>query len=302
MRKGILAGILAASLASYSGCGEIARTSVGTDVNERSPSLTLCQDRKYDLDTRCIEYISTLGQMEQSVYEVQKWVYFEPEASAPQDFKKKLKEVIKETYKSDMVMLGGGSGIMLKGNYMISAAHVFGKVGPLELTWQGQKHTIKPVFTTYYVNIENKLYEAKVEAKGTLDAALLKVHKVPSSKRFPKVKFGKDSELFPGQVIYAVGNTSLYGVQMKKGTMTRNKMIERFGKSLISIPGKHFFFDARAGKGDSGGAVYSLRDGKPELTGLIVMVDSNTGHIGVGLGIESILKDLYKPLKERKLL
>ncbi|MFH0798360.1 MAG: serine protease [Candidatus Woesearchaeota archaeon] len=302
MRKGILAGILATSLASYSGCGELARINVGKDVSERSHNLTLCQDRKYDLDTRCVEYISTLRQMEKSVYEVQKWVYFEPDASAPQDFKKYFKDKVKTFFKSDMVMVGGGSGIMLDGNYMLSAAHVFGATEPMQLTFQGKTHTIRPVFTTYYVNIEDKLYEAKVEATGTLDAALLKVRNVPSYKRFPNVKLGKDSEMFPGQVIYAVGNNSLAGVQMKKGEVTRAKMIERFGRPIISQPGKHFFFDARAGPGDSGGAIYSIRDGEPELTGLIVMVDVRTGHIGIGLGIESIIKDLYKPLKARKLL
>ncbi|RME54872.1 twin-arginine translocation signal domain-containing protein [Candidatus Woesearchaeota archaeon] len=271
----------------------------------------MCSDKKYDIDERCVTSRETLDDMINSAYVVKRYVKYD---YSP--LPKSLKDKVMRVYEDGFIPRGQGSSVMLKDNYLLTAHHVVGigkPKGKLIRTGLLSYVFLKPLARKYTITIGANEYPLEVVKKGKNDCALLRAKDVPDVYEFPKVKFGKLRDVSPGDMVYVVGNTLGHNIQFKKGSVTRigefSDALLRYARKRLPrekynvlLSGKHIFIDAGVSNGDSGGPVYGLRDGKPELYGLTVLGDKRAISVSLALSIDSVVKDLGDELKKHKLM
>jgi hypothetical protein len=297
-RREFLGAVLAGSLTTAIGCAGLG--SRGTVLRN-----THCNDGQYDRVSCEITRDANQKSLEESVYPVHAYTKLEIDPTAPKAAKEYFDEIIERVGQDGMLYLGGGSAIALKDNHLLSAKHVFENFERiLFLRHGGRYHRVAPTVTNLYIDVNNKLYDVEVEDVATdgRDAVLVKAD-LSKGMKLQGLPFGKDSQLKPRDTIYVVGNGNTLGIQVKKGFVTRTKPFTVAGKDVslkfpYEIPGKRFFMHAAAAPGDSGGAVYALRDGKPELVGILIEGWGRMNPGEAALGIEEVVKHLRDPLKK----
>ncbi|MBW3003145.1 serine protease [Candidatus Woesearchaeota archaeon] len=82
-------------------------------------------------------------------------------------------------------------------------------------------------------------------------------------KRYkPWNRWGNSSELEPGDFVYVLGYSNDRGKHLFHGYMSSD------GVEASKNDDYYFYIDGSVNKGNSGGPVFALRDGKPELVGI----------------------------------
>lgn len=316
MGRRILGPILAGGLAMVtSGCvvrpaDQLNRVNAYDYTNQ---VVKMCTDGQYDLNDRCILSYKTISDLMKTNYVLEKRVFYMPQANAPEGFKKAYRESVRKKYGRDTVTTGGGTAVMYKDGYMITATHVLGFEPPEveELKWgkDGKKYKLIPIQTFYFVKINGKEYQADVAVKGRTEASMIKVRNLPKNMKFPKIRFGKLADIKAGNLVYIIGDTGGYGIQFKAGKVRKPNAKEfmKFIKRQTSkrlrhfIDGKYFMIDSGARWGDSGCGVYLIRDGRAEFGGLYINIDPEMPAIGGILSADSILKALKPHFKRLRL-
>lgn len=242
--------------------------------SELNAYFEVCKDGRYDFDTRCVDF--SRNGLETAMKSVQRLdLYFRMGD---------ISDKMNKTTDDDKVYWG--SGILLEGGKILTARHL------LELktedfvrtSRQGsailiQLLTLLGRDVDIYIDKDNKIDLDEVEKSDKHDIALLKInegqeHNLP---KFP-FKIGNSDELRIGNKVYAIGNAAGLGITVREAIVSKTYSVE---------PGM-FEISEKLENGTSGGAVIALRDGVPELVGII------TKTYGGVLRINEALKEFKK--------
>ncbi|HLD89372.1 MAG TPA: serine protease [Candidatus Nanoarchaeia archaeon] len=193
-------------------------------------------------------------------------------------------------------LTGIGTGIVLKEGYFLTAEHVVRTVETIESPL-GASRDSKPK-TRYYISKNSgEKYELEpvVTDKGwisddKIDFALLRIKKFDENKTKPFAgRLGSSTMLRKGDFLYMLGNMYSYGVNLGVAVVGQE------------VGGDGYFpYRMLSNVGDSGGAVFALKNKMPELVGLLIggkFKPGQTAQIPYATGISGILKKIseYKP-------
>ena len=209
-----------------------------------------------------------------------------------------------ETREGEIINPGGtvGSGILLRGGYLLTAKHVVDEGFPM-------------LFSDYYWGLvsyhHHELsiggHEVEVEKiiEGrdmNLDYALLKLNSENLDLPFYDYGLNTPSEPVPGMRSAAIGFALGRGKNIRLGNLSQ----------IISNVGEDYFtFKNSIIPGDSGGPLFVVENGEIKLTAistrLAVLRDWNHSdvyhpvNVGYGLKVESILDDIQERLESGEL-
>ncbi|MBW3015525.1 S1C family serine protease [Candidatus Woesearchaeota archaeon] len=120
--------------------------------------------------------------------------------------------------------------------------------------------------------------------------------KVESIHRYKQVKlWGNSSELSLGDFLYVVGFPRDRGKHVIHGYVSSN------GVKCTNEDNHYIYMDMPINAGNSGGPVFALRDGKPELVGVARCSIPNAQGMGGAVGIDYV-KKLLRRSKLRRIL
>ncbi len=190
-----------------------------------------------------------------------------------------------------------GTGILLNGDYVLSAAHV---MNPITYIMANQGPTPEMLLReiarepNVVLGKEYHLLETVLEGiSPSFDFALMKFKKTPELKKNEtyKYKLGKSSDLELSEFVYVVGNGHGDGVDFRRTSVT--KTLDEEGFFCISM--------ANIAPGDSGGYVFAIKNGIPELVGMLELAkytpESPATPYGYARGIDPIIEKIkaYNP-------
>lgn len=106
------------------------------------------------------------------------------------------------------------------------------------------------------------------------------ISELPGGRQFtkefrPTRTWGNIDELKPGHFVYEIGHPYVFAKIVTEG------YIASMGDPWIDYDDHKFWIDTTTNPGNSGGAVYALRDGQPELIGLTATKSPDSGLGGI---------------------
>ncbi len=184
---------------------------------------------------------------------------------------------------------GTGSGILLGKNYLLTACHLINSgtyVDPRIATPSPPRKMIRSECNAI---IDKTKYALEKVVEDTYwDFSLMKFKAVPVLTRNEEYKLvlGKSSELQYGDFVYVVGNGNNQGIDFRMTHIT--KPVEEDGFFCIS--------QSNLAHGDSGGYVFAVKNGIPELVGMLNEIRGDIPY-GYAIGIDPIIEKIkaYNP-------
>ncbi len=239
--------------------------------------------------------------------------YYDLTKKLKKDKKGRIKRPIKETKTQYIMSAGSSSGLKIVDNelYLITNHHVVSPefeemdvynfvipVGHAKL-----KKTKVLLFTNPKLDPETKEHISDeglelelVASDKDLDIAVLKTKK----QDYDKIKdyitygnFGDSSDLSPGNWLYAIGYPNMLSNQLVQGIYKGNDNPHYPNDDTI------YHMSCTVIPGNSGGPVYALRDGVPELVG--IARQTHGAQDGGAIKI-NLVKDFLKKNKLERLL
>lgn len=245
----------------------------------------MCHDNKFDIDTRCINSQKTLDSIVNSSYAIINRAKYILPKYAPKAAKAYFNKMHTVLGKDGLLPVNSGTAVMLPKGYMVSCKHVFKeKLKPLTFNYGPAKiYFAFPLSQHYFVRINGDEYPITVVKRAkNIDAILLKV-KLPLNLNPKPIKKSNLSGLKPGALIYLAGNTKTNGIQLKKGIVSKKDALMKLFINLNKEGAKRikgiFGADIFSTLGDSGCPAYLIRDGKPELAGLVRSINHKYGNM-----------------------
>ncbi len=185
-----------------------------------------------------------------------------------------------------------GCGIVLKGGYVLTAHHVVHNDVLREPVFGFEDKNAKKLSEENYVAIDNKKYplEYVVEENADYCFSLLKIKENQNGVFQYPFKIGDSQKVKVNDLAIIVGNSANFGIFLRAANIGR-------------VSPKHDYFNPTENiyPGDSGGGVFTIKDGTPELVGLILEI-KGTGKYPVGInfpmGINSIMNYIEKEKPE----
>ncbi|HLD89371.1 MAG TPA: serine protease [Candidatus Nanoarchaeia archaeon] len=204
-----------------------------------------------------------------------------------------IEELVKKENQSQ------GSGILLNGNYVLTACHV---INPLFFynqeirdSFKQQKIPLldslllKEIKTEPFVVINDKEYALNHVVEGYAeDFSLMKIN---APLKFKPYKFGigKSRELQLGDFVYVVGNGHTLGVDLRMTRVT--KPIDNEGFFCIS--------QGSIAGGDSGGFVFAVdKQGMPEFVGIITQVRGSPNSVSQWYGYVKAIDPIMEKIRQ----
>jgi S1-C subfamily serine protease len=197
------------------------------------------------------------------------------------------------------IKVSRGTGVV-SGRYVLTLNHVvtqdslevrtpFGAVRvPLE----------KLKETTYLVSENREIALKEVLRDPNLDIALFEIPQDDLALPSLPCPVGNSNDLSVGNFLYVVGNPFNSGINVREGIVSSLLGLE--GVEEIAVVRDNLFIISNGVvPGDSGGPVLGLRDGVPELVGLVQGTLGST-RIGWAVKINPILESLSKHLGKRE--
>ncbi len=193
---------------------------------------------------------------------------------------------------------GYGSGILLEKNYLLTACHLANSGNYADPQLATPSPPRKMIKSECNAIIDKKKYALeKVVEDAYWDFSLMKFKASPILSKNEKYRFklGKSSELQYGDFVYVVGNGNNQGIDFRVTRIT--KPVEEDGFFCVSM--------ANLAHGDSGGYVFAVKNGIPELVGMLneLRGDAPTEGVIIGtaygyaIGIDPIIEKIraYNP-------
>ncbi len=179
-----------------------------------------------------------------------------------------------------------GSGLIL-GEYVLTASHVANPIPFYNM--QNPTDQLKEIKTESCALLNDKKCPLeKITENLSAGFALMKFSEAPGQKiavkNSYKYRLGKSSAVKEGIKVFVVGNAVDLGTDFRIETVT--KPLNNEGQFCVST--------SNVAVGDSGGMVFALRDGIPELVGII---DSMKGYDGKELGYAQGIDPIIEKIK-----
>ncbi len=256
---------LIVSMNTSTGCVTTSRT-----TNISPQNYALCTDGKYDSDAVCLE--DSLEETFKSVYQLKVDVVAVTPAGA-----------------ESTIASGAGTGLLLKGGYVLTAYHL-GHVSSEKLKEEGLPN-LDPnakFLARLYLQAENGREYLLTDVVGNqkLDALISKAPKnMPKLHEYPYA-IGNTNDLSVGNITYSMGNASDLGVGVAEGVVSQVTIDPRVKKEF----GEKFRTSNPINRGDSGGPIFAVRDGKIELIGVMVAGINETESLNYDVKINDIIK------------
>jgi S1-C subfamily serine protease len=186
------------------------------------------------------------------------------------------------------------AGVLFGGRYLLTVEHVM-RGGKIDFQTsfgirQVPTYTVDAKYTGIIANQEFKL--KKIGADHEQDWALFEVVGDIRSYQAP-FKIGKSEELKAGHMVYIMGRP-IPDVVLKNSIISATSAREIVAVLPKVNPDEVLIVAAGIYPGDSGGPVYALRDGQPELVGII-----NAGVINTTIGFVLKIRPLLEKIHER---
>lgn len=230
-----------------------------------------CHDNELDFDTRCVDFTQGyLADAKEGVY------LFNQDITA---------DVFGE--RRNVSLDGICSSILLNNGYLLTAQHCVDIESdlPFGVTLLGQEFSISRNGQKYALE--------KIALGGERDVALFKV---TDYEGLPYVPFalGNTDSIKEGNFVYLFGFTGLNEVNVRDGIVgvaEDTSMLEETGDG-------HFLITNGADHGDSGGMVIGIRDGVPEVLG--VLLYGYHSHAGGCLKMKEIPENIMGFLRDNQ--
>lgn len=185
-----------------------------------------------------------------------------------------------------------GCGIVLKGGYVLTAHHVVHDDVLTEPIFGFKDEKAVKLAEENYIAVGNKKYtlEYVVEENDDYCFSLMKIkEKQEEIFQYP-FKIGDSQKVKVNDLAIIVGNSANFGIFWRIANIGR-------------VVPEHDYFNPTENiyPGDSGGGVFTVKDGAPELVGLILEIKGAAKYpVGIGfpIGINSIMKYIGKEKPE----
>src|SRR3989338_2979836 len=185
-----------------------------------------------------------------------------------------------------------GCGIVLKGGYVLTAHHVVHDDVLTEPIFGFKDEKAVKLAEENYIAVGNKKYtlEYVVEENDDYCFSLMKIkEKQEEIFQYP-FKIGDSQKVKVNDLAIIVGNSANFGIFWRIANIGR-------------VVHEHDYFNPTENiyPGDSGGGVFTVKDGAPELVGLILEIKGAAKYpVGIGfpIGINSIMKYIGKEKPE----
>lgn len=198
-----------------------------------------------------------------------------------------------------IIQVSRGTGIVL-GDYVLTLDHVvtednldirspFG-----EIRVPSRRIGAK----TFLVVGDKKIRLKQLLREPALDIALFEVSANNLDLPSLPCPLGDSDNLTVGNFVYVVGNPLNSGINMREGIVSSLTGLEGVGEKIPISGEKLFVISNGVLPGDSGGPVLGLRDGVPELVGLVQGTLGNT-RIGWAIKIDPIVEALAAQLGDQ---
>lgn len=193
---------------------------------------------------------------------------------------------------------GGGSGVIIGSQYILTLTHVVYQTGFDIQTPAGPMTTVSPkIAEKTYMVVDGKKHLLKELYKNTDDdIAFFKIPDGVAVTSFP-YKFGNSDDLAVGNFVYAVGNPLNMGINVREGIVSAlraPKVAERFDVRVENT----FMISNGLSPGDSGTPVVAIRNGEFELVGISQGVIVPHNRLGWAVRINAIRDILKKNIQK----
>ncbi len=271
MKKKLVAALSGLALLASTGCGI---SNIPKLQNKMIQSYAACIDKQYDMDTRCLK--DSLAKAYNSVYEIQ------------------IETVYKSiSGKEDLLIgSGAGTGILLEGGQMLTAYHV----GHSDTTqfYDENGGQLGTITNKAYIKLSPTERYPLEELFGdrTTDFAIMQIPEgVPVMRIYPYA-IGNSDDITVGNVTYIAGNAMSGGINLRQGIVSQLFADEQSKISGIGISNG-------INLGDSGSPLFAIRDGKIELTGIVIQKHPSTDHLGYAVSMNAITTKLAELMAEK---
>lgn len=234
-------------------------------LNEMNKRYAMCNDGKYDLDTRCMTSES-IDTMLNSAYVLKVQAKYEIPGGLSEDDKLKVNGWIKQNKdENGYIIFHKATAIALnnEGYFLTSKYNTKDYIGQMILrnTEDSGYLILKDIEQRLVIEMDGKKYNATVlkQHNDEINAVLLKVDNLPENKKFPKINKANIKEMQSGQLVYQVGNMFGEKIQLERSNLIK----KRNSKDKFRIK-SHVTF------GDIGSPIYLIKDGVPELAGMLI--------------------------------
>jgi S1-C subfamily serine protease len=186
-----------------------------------------------------------------------------------------------------------GLGIVV-GSYVLTLDHVVTQRNLEVTTPFGRVHlpAKKIEEKNYLVEGDQKLILKRIMADPELDIVLFELPGIELQSNSLPCPVGNSDELTVGTFLYVVGNPFNSGINIREGIVSSLTGLEGI-EQIEARRDDLFVISNGVAPGDSGGAVLGLRDGVPELVGLI-QGTLGTSRIGWAIKINPVFNSLAK--------
>jgi len=239
-----------------------------------------CTDNRYDNDARCIDQ-KVFAKMREGVYRLNNFAIFIDK---------------NDEFSLQNINEGSATGIVLESGHVLTVAHSL-ELPPLiirklekEMNEIAEKQG-RPAGLRYF-NMDSSIKDdggknhwlIDIKIHRTKDIAISRIKDYDKGKfSHLSVKIGDSDELKPGDKIYMVGDDLGKGIRLREAIVSRKCGLNYKFPNLLDYDFFTVSTDMRSGS--SGGPVFAIRDGQPELVGLTSTVEGSI------MGI-NMLKDL----------
>jgi len=204
-------------------------------------------------------------------------------------------ETVFESFRASerVVKVAGGIGIVF-GPYVLTLNHVVTQNSIQVLTPYGELDApAKKLGEKAYIVFEdNRVLLKEIFRDPELDIALFQIPASNLKLVSLPCPVGNSDELYVGNFLYVVGNPFNSGINLREGIVSSLYGLEGV-KELPGNRGDLFVISNGVLPGDSGVPVLVLRDGVPELVGLVQGTLGIT-RIGWAIKINPILREVAK--------
>ncbi len=183
-----------------------------------------------------------------------------------------------------------GCGIVLKGGYVLTAHHVVHNDVLREPVFGFVDKSAKKTSEENYVAVGNKKYslEYVVEENTDYCFSLLKIKEKQNEVFQYPFKIGDSQKVKVNDLAIIIGNSANFGIFWRVANIGR-----------VSLDHDYFNPTENVYPGDSGGGVFTIKDGTPELVGLILEI-KGTGKYPVGIGFPMGINSIMKYIEKEK--
>jgi len=198
--------------------------------------------------------------------------------------------------KSEHKMIG--TGVVIKGKYILTVEHVVGQdgyyirgpFGKMKLPgWTLEKRVVTLLAHGERVPLK-VLYRNR-----EIDLALMELPKGVTATSFPG-KIGDSDDLKVGNFVYLVGNPSVAGINVRQGIVSALQAPSNVS-DMNMIAENTFMISTGLVAGDSGTPVVAIRDGKYEIVGLAQGVYYSSNKLGWAIRINIAKEEMKEWLK-----